>query len=275
MTDTNQKITMDKHTYSIYNIVCNDLDISHNYVGSTRCWKQRKFCHQQRTLNPNARAGYQPVYECIRKFGGWDNWSMIQLEEIENCTRREAEALERKWIESKKADLNSCKRPYITEEERNESTKKFNKEYRQNNPEKCAENNKKYRGEHKEEQSQYKKEHYKNNKEHIKAKANNYYQNNREKCLKNVKIRASKKKDEIATYNKQYRKDNKEHLTAYREEHKEKYQEYGKKYNKEYKSKNKAKLHEKFECGCGGSYIYRNKAQHAKTKCHQAYLQNS
>jgi len=37
---------------------------------------------------------------------------MIQLEEIENCTRREAEALERKWIESKKADLNSCKRPF-------------------------------------------------------------------------------------------------------------------------------------------------------------------
>jgi hypothetical protein len=282
MSQINQKITiekstsnnkMKKHNYFIYNIVCNDLDVSHNYVGSTRCWKQRKFCHKQRTTNENGNCYNYPVYECIRKFGGWDNWSMVQLENIV-CTRREAEAIERKWIETKKADLNSCKRPYITEEERKSDQKKFNAEYRKNFPEKSKAYAKQYREEHKEEIKLMKKEHYQKNKEHIKAKANQYYADNKEKVIENVKQYYEKNKVAKAEYNKEYRAKNKEALQAYREEHKEKYQEYNKNYNKEYKAKNKARLHKKFECECGGSYIYRNKAQHAKTKRHQAYLQS-
>ena len=282
MSQINQKIKseksnfenkMKKHNYFIYSIVCNDLDVSHNYVGSTRCWKQRKFCHKQRTTNENGNCYNYPVYECIRKFGGWDNWSMVQLENIV-CTRREAEAIERKWIETKKADLNSCKRPYITEEERKSDQKKFNAEYRKNFPEKSKAYAKQYREEHKEEIKQMKKEHYLKNKEHIKAKSNQYYADNKEKVIENVKQYYEKNKVAKAEYNKEYRVKNKEALQAYREENKEKYQEYNKNYNKEYKAKNKARLHKKFECDCGGSYIYRNKAQHAKTKRHQAYLQS-
>ena len=42
--------------------------------------------------------------------------------------------------------------------------------------------------------------------------------------------------------------------------------------NKKYKIKNYAKLHESFDCPCGGSYIYNNKAKHFKTKKHQKHL---
>jgi len=45
--------------------------------------------------------------------------------------------------------------------------------------------------------------------------------------------------------------------------------------NTKYKLKNYDKLHEKFDCLCGGSYIYNNKAKHFKTKKHQSFLLNS
>lgn len=42
--------------------------------------------------------------------------------------------------------------------------------------------------------------------------------------------------------------------------------------NRLYKLKNYEKLHRKYQCYCGGNYIYNNKSKHAKTKKHQSFF---
>jgi len=211
--------TQKRYNYSIYNIVCKDLDVLHNYVGSTRAWKQRKQCHKKRVIDKNENLYNYPVYECIRQFGGWKNWNMIELEKI-YCTKREAELIERKWVERQNADLNNNKKHYITKKE----SKKSNENNKNN------ENN----------------------------------ENNKEKIIE---------KQPKSEYITEYREINKDVLKVKAKKKREKYREYNKQYSKNYREQNKEKLFEKFECECGGSYIYRNKAQHAKTKKHQKYLQ--
>ena len=58
-------------------------------------------------------------------------------------------------------------------------------------------------------------------------------------------------------YSKEYRQINKEKIKIQKQE----------KYNK-----NKEKLLEKFNCNCGGKYIFNHKLRHIKSKKHQDYL---
>ena len=57
--------------------------------------------------------------------------------------------------------------------------------------------------------------------------------------------------------------------SVYYEKNKEPY----KAKNKEYYKANIATLNEKHSCECGGKFTYQGKAQHCKTKVHQAYVQ--
>lgn len=271
--EKNTDMSSNTFDYSIYNIVCKNTDVSHNYVGSTRAWCMRKLCHKQRTNGTNPKYSDLPLYVFIRKFGGWDNWQMILLEEV-HCSKREAEAIERKWIEKKKADLNSCKRPYITEEERMIQKKYSDSEYQKKNAEKIAKNKKEYREKNAENIKLYKKQYYQENKDAVKAKANTYYENNKERVLERTKEYSANNKDKIAKYNREWREKNKEKCKEYREQRKEKYQEYQRDYNKAYKEKNRERLHKKFDCECGGSYILKNKSTHFKTKKHVSYIES-
>ena len=259
--------------YQIYNIVCKNPEIKHNYIGSTRAWKMRKLCHKQRTNDKNGKCYNLPLYKCIRQFGGWENWQMILLEDI-HCTKREAEAIERRWIEEKKSDLNSTTRPFITEEERAIQKKIYEKKYKQENAEYLAKLQKDYREKNSDNIKLYKKEYYQVKKDEIKEKSNNYYKKNKEQVLERTKKYYENNKEKIAQYNKEWRKKNKDKTKAYIKEHKEKYKAYQKDYNKEYKEKNKARLSEKITCECGSIYAYRNKAQHFKSKKHQKYFEN-
>ena len=141
-----QNISNNVHKYSIYSLVCKNPEVKHTYIGSTRLLEFRKMCHKQRTNYEKGHCYNLPLYQCIREFGGWDNWQLILLEEAV-CTKREAEAIERKWIEEKGADLNSCKRPFITEEERELHRKYSDKKYREENAEIIAIKQKEYREE--------------------------------------------------------------------------------------------------------------------------------
>jgi len=103
----NKKIIQEpkKYNYFIYKIVCKDLDISHAYVGSTRSWKQRKFCHKQRTNDKNKKGYNYSLYKYIRYIGGWEKWDMIKIDNVFS-TKREADLLKGKWIETLNSDLN-------------------------------------------------------------------------------------------------------------------------------------------------------------------------
>jgi len=99
----------------IYKIICNDLTIEDLYVGSTTQFTLRKNKHKS-LCNGGAKSSEVKVYKKIRDCGGWDNWSMVQIEEYPCSNGNEARARERYWYEQLNAKLN-VQKPTLTEEE--------------------------------------------------------------------------------------------------------------------------------------------------------------
>ena len=100
----NKKI--DFSNTSIYKIVCNDLNITDIYVGHTTQFTKRKSGHKNRYNNPNSPKYNFKIYNTIRNNGGWENWSMIEIEKYDCNDGNEALARERYWYETLNASLN-------------------------------------------------------------------------------------------------------------------------------------------------------------------------
>ena len=64
----------------IYKIVSNDLNITECYVGHTTDFVRRKAAHKSACTNEKGKTYDFKVYKTIREIGGWDNWSMIEIE---------------------------------------------------------------------------------------------------------------------------------------------------------------------------------------------------
>ena len=124
----------------MYLIKCNDENITDEYVGSTINFIKRKNRHKTCCNNINGKNYNQKIYTIIRANGGWDNWTMIQLEEFPCKNNREAEKRETEIIAERKPTINK-NRPFITEEDK----KVWSKIYRDNNKDKKKEMGKKYR----------------------------------------------------------------------------------------------------------------------------------
>jgi hypothetical protein len=90
----------------IYKLVCNDLNVKDLYVGHTTDFTRRKSAHKNACENTNGKAYNYKIYETIRKNGGWNCWSMIQIEEYPCKSLNEATARERYWFETLNANLN-------------------------------------------------------------------------------------------------------------------------------------------------------------------------
>jgi hypothetical protein len=101
---------IDYSTTIIYKIVCNDLTITDLYVGSTTNFRMRKHTHKDSYMNENKRHYNTKIYKIIRENGGWDNWSMVQIEEYPCANGNEARTRERYWYEQLNATLN-CRFP--------------------------------------------------------------------------------------------------------------------------------------------------------------------
>jgi hypothetical protein len=127
----------------IYKIVCNDLSITDCYVGHTTDFIERKYKHKSICYNPNSNLYNCKVYDCIRNNGGWQNWSMLQIEVYACSNKREAEMRERYWFEELKSKLNCCL-PYITSEEKKDQRQQYNKQYRKQNAKKDRQYQKQY-----------------------------------------------------------------------------------------------------------------------------------
>lgn len=157
----------------IYKLVCNDLAVTDIYVGHTTDFINRKRQHKKCCNNTNVGAYNYKVYQIIRENGGWDNWSMIQIEEYCCNNTNEARAKERYWIETLKSNLNVNipNRSYL--EYNNVNRKKINEKQRQYNKENRDKIN--------ENQTQYNKE----NKDNINDKMKTHYQKIKE--IKNKK----------------------------------------------------------------------------------------
>ena len=153
----------------IYKIVCNDLAIKDLYVGSTTKFSNRKTCHKANCKNEKTKPYKFKIYQTIREHGGWENWSMIEIEKFPCKNKNEARTRERHWLKQLEANLNMIA-PIQTEpeliqyrsnyhKEHAEKIRKYNVEWRKKNAEELKVKKALYRLTHKNEIKEYETTH--------------------------------------------------------------------------------------------------------------------
>jgi hypothetical protein len=232
------KVKADYSNTIIYKLCCNDPSITEIYIGHTTNFVQRKNRHKSCCNNNIIDTR---VYNFIRNNKGWDNWSMVQLEEHNCKNKREAESIEHNCIKKFNALLN------------------FNKPYAM-----C-----------KEEPEKYKQNWYEENKEQILEKGKIHYEENKEQKLEYQKQYAEDNKDKIKEQQNNYRDKNKEKLAAekkiYREQHKAEAAQAGKEWREANKEQIKTQKAQIINCDCGHPYTFGNKIRHLKSNIHAEY----
>lgn len=193
----------------IYKIVCNDIKIIDVYVGSTTNFIKRKQQHKSMCNNPNSTSYSSLVYETIRANGGWVNWSMIEIVKISCVDGNEARRVERSYIESLGATLNSI-RPIVSAEEAKTWISKYDAEYYQTHKSEKAEYNKTHKSE--------KAEYYQTNKAEIAEYYIAYRQTNKAEIAKKKAEYYQTNKAEIAKKKAEYRQTHKAEINAKRRE---------------------------------------------------------
>lgn len=224
----------------IYKLCCKNISIIDIYIGHTTNFNQRKHNHKTICNNKNTKNYNLNVYKFIRNNGGWDNWSMIQIEELNCNNSREAALRERFWIETLKPKLNTV----------NSFT--FEKE-----------------------KILQKKEWYEEKKDYILQKAKENYQENKEEKNEYQKQYAKENSEHISERQKEYREKNKEKLTQQKKEYRELHKEEAAKANKDWRQANKDKIKatnsEIIDCECGNQHTFGNKHRHLQSKKHTDY----
>jgi len=118
----------------IYKIVCNDLNITEVYVGSTTDFKRRKCQHKNNCNNINAKPYNLKLYQFIRSNGGWINFTMLEIEKYPCNNSNESKLRERYYYEILNSKLNSlCPGKQLN------GIKEYMKIYREENKEKIKE----------------------------------------------------------------------------------------------------------------------------------------
>ena len=177
------KLNTDYSNTIIYEIVCNDLNVKDIYVGHTTKFTKRKSYNKNSCHNVNDKAYKYKVYETIRNNGGWNNWSMNEIDVYDCKNKNEAIKYEQHWYERLEANLNMCnpiknKEKYQNDNKEKQQLKK--QEYYRKNKEKIKEKVKLYRNDKKDEISEKKKIYHTDNKEILKEYHKKYYNLNNE-----------------------------------------------------------------------------------------------
>jgi hypothetical protein len=156
----------------IYKLVCNDLNILGCYVGHTTDFTRRKAYHKSDCNNENGEHYNYKVYQIIRENGGFQNYSMIEIEKYPCRDENESTARERHWFEILNSGLNT------------------------NVPNRSRQE---YYEDHKEEMRQY----YADNRDNRLIKNKQHYADNRDNILIKQRQYDATHKEEIATRRKQ------------------------------------------------------------------------
>ena len=144
------KTPIDYQKSIIYKIFCRDVSITDCYVGSTTNLSRRKPAHKTRCNNKRGKHDNLNVYQVIRGHGGWENFSVIVVEDFPCDSKNQLHTRERFHIEDLHATLNKCI-PTRTQKEyqqtNSEKIKEYYTEYKKENPEKIKERDKAYQKE--------------------------------------------------------------------------------------------------------------------------------
>lgn len=209
------KKPMDYSKTHMYKIVCNDLNVKYTYIGHTTNFNKRKYGHKTCCNNKNDKHHNVKLYKTIREFGGWENWSMVEIEKYQARDVHEATARERYWYEQLNADLNV--------QVPNRSIKESQKLYNENNKETIKEKKKEYRENHKNEIKEYRelnkeklkemmKQYRELNKEILKEKKREFYQMNKEEVKEKRKAYRESHKEAIKESSREFYQINKEQI---------------------------------------------------------------
>ena len=234
------KVKADYSNTVIYKLCCNDPSINNVYIGHTTNFTQRKSNHHSNCCNKNVENYNMYLYQFIRNNGGWENWSMLKIEDYNCNDKYEAMNRERYWIETLQSKLN-INNPISTKEEKD----KQKKDWYEENKEQILEKSKIHYEENKEDKLEYQKQYAEDNKEKIKEQQINYRDTNKEKIAEQKKIYRENHKIEAANNGKEWRESNKEKLKAQRAE--------------------------VINCECGHQYTFGNKIRHLQSKIHTEY----
>jgi hypothetical protein len=152
-------------TYYIYKIYCNDDNVTDTYIGSSKNIATRKYQHKCKCNNPNSENHNTKVYQIIRANGGWDNWNLVVIEEIKECSKIQAHIREEFHRQELKANMNSVTCfsgavDYNTKEE-------YLKQYYEINKNKFLEKEKKWRENNLDKYKDYQKQYKEKNKEQL------------------------------------------------------------------------------------------------------------
>jgi len=174
----------------IYKIVCNDINITECYVGSTTKFSTRKNQHKTNCNNENGTKYNVYVYQFIRDHGGWDNWDMLEIEKYECNDNNELKARERYWIEELKAVLNQ-RIPTRTKDEyyndNKEQIDNYKKQWVDENKDRLKEYRKQRRINNKEKDNENNRQRYLLNKDIILQRNCQRYQDKKEEILQKQK----------------------------------------------------------------------------------------
>ena len=92
-----------------YKIYSNEPNVNEIYIGSTTCFRKRKYKHKTLALNKNNRTTNEYnyyVYQYINNNGGWFNFNMTILERYECNNKIELQTREAYYIKKLNATLN-------------------------------------------------------------------------------------------------------------------------------------------------------------------------
>lgn len=165
----------------IYMIKCKDENITDCYIGSTINICSRKKYHKCVCNNPDNKAYNYKVYKFIRDNGGFDNFSVEVIKEVEINDKKELRQLEAEQYELLQPSLN-CYNPLIQID-----MKDYQKEY------------------YKEKYTDYHKKRYQEKKDEYKARNNARYQEKKEE----YKVKNKNRYQLIKTLLEDYKKNHK------------------------------------------------------------------
>jgi hypothetical protein len=101
------KIEINYSNTTFYKIVCKDHNIIDKYIGYTTNFVQRKYLHKQHCTNDKSVNYDLLVYNKIRQHGGWDNWNMEIITNIQCKNHDEVIEKEQEYITLFNATLNT------------------------------------------------------------------------------------------------------------------------------------------------------------------------
>jgi len=179
----------------MYKIVCNDLNVIDCYVGHTTDYVVRKACHKRRCENSTDPKHNLKVYNMMRDHGGWENWSMIEIEKYPCADVNEATTRERYWYEELKATMNYNVPHRSNAEYVKDNAEKYRKksnEYYHEHKETISEKSKLYRQENLEEvrtkDAIYGTKYRSDNREKVNATSNKYYNAHKEEIQRKANV---------------------------------------------------------------------------------------